>query len=66
MDHAVDRRARRRGGNAVLTHVSDVTRYVLDIMGLQEPLEVYETPAAALAALAKSGRPSDEDAGREP
>ena len=46
----VKKRARRQGGNVVLTHVSDVARYVLDIMGLQEPLEVYPTVAAALAA----------------
>jgi anti-sigma B factor antagonist len=46
----VKKRARRQGGNVVLTHVSDVTRYVLEIMGLQEPLEVYPTVLAALAA----------------
>jgi anti-sigma B factor antagonist len=46
----VKKRARRQGGNVVLAHVSDVTRYVLDIMGLQEPLEVYPTVEAALAA----------------
>jgi len=47
----IKKRLRRRGGNAVLTRVSDVTRYVLDIMGLQEPLEVFESPEAALASL---------------
>ena len=46
----IKKRARRQGGNAVLTHVSEVAHYVLNIMGLQEPLEVYDTPEAALAA----------------
>jgi anti-sigma B factor antagonist len=46
----VKKRARRQGGNVVLTRVSEVGQYVLNIMGLQEPLEVYETPEAALAA----------------
>ena len=46
----IKKRARRQGGNVVLTRVSEVARYVLNIMGLQEPLEVYETPEAALAA----------------
>jgi anti-anti-sigma factor len=46
----IKKRARRQGGNVVLTHVSEVARYVLNIMGLQEPLEVYESPEAALAA----------------
>jgi anti-anti-sigma factor len=46
----VKKRARRRDGNVVLTRVSEVGRYVLNIMGLQEPLEVYDTPEAALAA----------------
>src|SRR5437588_8509412 len=48
----IKKRARRQGGNVVLTHVSEVARYVLNIMGLQEPLEVYDTPAAAIAAQA--------------
>jgi len=48
----IKKRARRQGGNVVLTHVSEVARYVLNIMGLQEPLEVYDTPQAALAAQA--------------
>jgi anti-anti-sigma factor len=48
----IKKRARRQGGNVVLTHVSDVARYVLNIMGLQEPLEVYDTSEAALAAQA--------------
>src|SRR5713226_6321627 len=46
----IKKRARRQGGNVVLTHVSEVARYVLNIMGLQEPLEVYDTPEEALAA----------------
>ncbi len=46
----IKKRARRQGGNVVLTHVSEVARYVLNIMGLQEPLEVYDTPRAAIAA----------------
>ena len=48
----IKKRARRQGGNVVLTHVSDVARYVLNIMGLQEPLEVYDTTEAVLAAQA--------------
>ena len=48
----IKKRARRQGGNVVLTHVSEVARYVFNIMGLQEPLEVYDTPEAALAAQA--------------
>lgn len=47
----IKKRARRHGGNVVLTHVSDVARYVLNIMGLQEPLEVYDTPEEALAGM---------------
>ena len=46
----IKKRARRQGGNVVLTNVSEVARYVLNIMGLQEPLEVYDTPEAAIAA----------------
>ena len=46
----IKKRARRQGGNVVLTHVSEVARYVLNIMGLQEPLEVYNTAEEALAA----------------
>ena len=46
----IKKRARRQGGNVVLTHVSEVARYVLNIMGLREPLEVYDTPQEALAA----------------
>lgn len=46
----IKKRARRQGGNVVLTRVSEVARYVLSIMGLHEPLEVYDTPEAALAA----------------
>src|SRR5438874_104670 len=46
----IKKRARRAGGNVVLTHVSEVARYVLNIMGLQEPLEVYDTAGAAIAA----------------
>jgi anti-anti-sigma factor len=46
----IKKRARRQGGNVVLTHVSEVARYVLNIMGLQEPLEVYDSPQAAIAA----------------
>src|SRR5438128_3261967 len=46
----IKKRARRQGGNAVLTHVSEVAHYILNMMGLQEPLEVYDTPEAALAA----------------
>jgi anti-anti-sigma factor len=46
----IKKRARRQGGNVVLTQVSEVARYVLNIMGLQEPLEVYDTPQDALAA----------------
>src|SRR5437667_12559713 len=46
----IKKRARRQGGNVLLTHVSEVARYVLNIMGLQEPLEVYDTPEEALAA----------------
>ena len=46
----IKKRARRQGGNVVLIHVSEVARYVLNIMGLQEPLEVYDTADAALAA----------------
>jgi anti-anti-sigma factor len=48
----IKKRARRQDGNVVLTHVSDVARYVLNIMGLQEPLEVYGTNEEALAAQA--------------
>jgi anti-anti-sigma factor len=51
----IKKRGRRQGGNVVLTHVSDVARYVLNIMGLQEPLEVYDTPEAALEAEAVAG-----------
>jgi len=51
----IKKRARRAGGNVVLTHVSDVARYVLNIMGLQEPLEVYDTAEAALAGTAAAG-----------
>jgi anti-anti-sigma factor len=50
----IKKRARRQGGNVVLTHVSEVARYVLNIMGLQEPLEVYDSPEAALAAAGKA------------
>jgi anti-anti-sigma factor len=50
----VKKRARRRDGNVVLARVSEVGRYVLNIMGLQEPLEVYDTPEAALAAAGKA------------
>jgi anti-anti-sigma factor len=46
----IKKRARRKDGNVVLTHVSEVACYVLNMMGLQEPLEVYDNPAAALAA----------------
>jgi anti-sigma B factor antagonist len=48
----IKKRARRKGGNVVLTHVSEVACYVLNMMGLQEPLEVYDTPAEAIAAQA--------------
>ena len=51
----IKKRARRQGGNVVLTHVSDVARYVLTIMGLQEPLEVYDTAEAAVAGLVAAG-----------
>src|SRR5262249_38619735 len=53
----IKKRARRHGGNVVLTHVSEVARYVLNIMGMQEPLELYATPEAALAALAVGSGP---------
>jgi anti-anti-sigma factor len=54
----IKKRARRQGRNVVLTRVSEVARYVLNLMGLQEPLEVYATPEEALAAQTPQEQPA--------
>src|SRR5687768_9819700 len=48
----IKRRARQKDGNVVLTCVSEVAHYVLDLAGMKEPLEVYDTPREAIAAQA--------------
>jgi anti-anti-sigma factor len=51
----IKKRARQKDGNVVFTHVSEVAHYVLEMAGMKEPLEVYETPEEAIAAQAALG-----------